>query len=103
VAKQAASRDVLTSPARLDQVLRAAGGALVFDGRGANVLDFALALRGVTSDRLMTLRLPGNSVGTGAGYRGERHEPLARDLFAAVRAERVGGFVAAHPELVGRD
>jgi LCP family protein required for cell wall assembly len=100
---QAFSRDVVTNPIKLDAVLRAAGQSLVFDGRGHSVADYAFALRGIRSASIVMIKLPGEGIGVGDAYRGERLKPLADEFFAAVRAESVDEFVLAHPELLNKD
>jgi anionic cell wall polymer biosynthesis LytR-Cps2A-Psr (LCP) family protein len=91
--------DLVTNPAGLDRVLRAVGDALVFDGRGHRVIDFAFALRRVTAQRITLVDLPGGSVfSSGGRYLGEELEPVAEDFLAAVRENRVGPFLAEHPE-----
>lgn len=97
--REAFAQDVVTDPAKLDRVLRAAGDALVFDGRGQRVIDFAFALRRVTADRITLVDLPGSSVFDGGSYLGERLDPLADEFLAAVRDHRVRRFLSAHPEL----
>jgi polyisoprenyl-teichoic acid--peptidoglycan teichoic acid transferase len=93
-------QDLVTNPTRLDRVLRALGDALTFDGRGHRVIDFAFALRRVTAERITLVGLPGGSVfGSGGGYLGEELQPVAEDFLAAVRGNRVGPFLADHPEL----
>ena len=63
MAQQALSKNVVTSPATLDKVLKVAGSALVFDGKGHNVVDWGFALKGVRIATSMTLiRLPGSSL-----------------------------------------
>jgi anionic cell wall polymer biosynthesis LytR-Cps2A-Psr (LCP) family protein len=96
------SQDMARDPVRLDRVLRAVGDALIFDGRGRRVIDFAYALRGVDPADITLIDLPGGSVGRGGGYLGEDLRPVSRQFIAAVRADRADQFVAAHPELVSR-
>jgi polyisoprenyl-teichoic acid--peptidoglycan teichoic acid transferase len=94
------TQDIVTDPIQLDRVLRAIGDALVFDGRGYRVVDFAYALRRVTPERITLVGLPGESVfGSGGGYLGEQLEPVAEDFLAAVRENRVATFLTEHPEL----
>ncbi|MGW0431143.1 LCP family protein [Micromonospora sp. NPDC003197] len=100
---QAFSRDVVTNPLKLDSVLRAAGKSLIFNGRGNDVVDFGFALRGIRSDSIKTVKLPGGGVGMGSAYQGERLESIAEDFFAAVRAETVAEFLLEHPELVNKE
>ncbi|GAA0801878.1 LCP family protein [Spirilliplanes yamanashiensis] len=100
MAAQALSADVVTNPIKLDQVLRAAGQSLTFNGRGNSVVDFAFALKGLRGDDITMVRLKGGGIGTGSNYRGERLEPISQDFFAAVQADTVATFLAAHPELI---
>ncbi|MFC0530884.1 LCP family protein [Phytohabitans kaempferiae] len=99
---QAFSRDVVTNPVKLDNVLRAAGQSLVFNGRGHSVLDYAVALRDIRSNSITMIKLPGRGVGTGSNYRGEELLPPAADFFAAVRNGTVDSFVVSHPEFINK-
>jgi anionic cell wall polymer biosynthesis LytR-Cps2A-Psr (LCP) family protein len=94
------SFSVVTNPVRLDSVLRALKTALVFDGRGRGVADFAYALRNLRPERVAMVSLPGGGVGGGGNYQGERLQPVAKDYFAAVRADTVAAFLATHPKIV---
>ncbi|HWH01874.1 MAG TPA: LCP family protein [Pilimelia sp.] len=96
---QAMSRDVVTNPRKLDAVLRAGGKAVIFDGQGRTVLDFAFALRDLRADSLVMVRLPGDSVGVGGAYQGEQLRPVAKEFLAALRANQLDAFMAQHPEL----
>nr|WP_232534366.1 LCP family protein [Plantactinospora sp. KBS50] len=100
---QAFGRDVLSNPLKLDAVLRAAGESLIFNGRGNDVAEWALALRDLRASSIEMIRLPGEAIGQGSGYRGERLLPVAKDFFASVRADRVGEFLAEHPDLRNKD
>jgi LCP family protein required for cell wall assembly len=100
---QALSKDMVTNLPRLDSVLRAAGESLIFNGRGIKVADFAFALRGIRSDSIQMIKLPGEPVGAGAAYQGERLKPPAKDFFASVQANTVDAFMLAHPEFINKD
>ncbi|MGW5672733.1 LCP family protein [Micromonospora sp. NPDC003776] len=95
---QAFSADVVTNPIKLDRVLRAAGHSLIFNGRGHSVVDFALALKGIRSDSIETIKLPGGPVTIGGAYKGEKLQPAAEDFFAAIRNEQVDAFMLEHPD-----
>jgi LCP family protein required for cell wall assembly len=98
---KASSRDVVTDPVALDRVLRAAGDAMVFDGRGREPIDFAFALRHIRSGSVTTITLPGSGViGAGNDYQGEELQPAAYDILAALREDRLDEYVAGHPEVV---
>jgi anionic cell wall polymer biosynthesis LytR-Cps2A-Psr (LCP) family protein len=99
---QALSKDVVTNPIKLDSVLRAAGQALIFNGRGNGIADYGFALRGIRADDIVMVKLPHSAVGAGSGYRGERFGPVAEDFFAALRAGSIDTFMTGHPELVSQ-
>lgn len=100
MANQALSKDVVTNPLKLDAVLRAAGQALVFNGRGHSVVDFAVALRSLRSESIVMVKLPGGALMNGRKYLGEQLQPVAREFFKAVNAETLDEFMVSHPELV---
>ncbi|BCB79479.1 hypothetical protein GCM10022251_72180 [Phytohabitans flavus] len=99
---QAFSRDVVTNPGKLDAVLRAGGQSLVFNGRGHSVVDYAFTLRNIRSDSITMVKLPGEGVGSGRNYRGERLVSPSEDFFAAVQDDTVDAFMAAHPEMINK-
>ncbi len=98
---QAFSRDVVTNPVKLDEVLRAAGKSLIFNGRGNSLVDYAFALRNIRSQSVTMIKLSGGAVKDANGaYQGERLDPIAEEFFASVRDGTVDDFVLAHPELL---
>jgi polyisoprenyl-teichoic acid--peptidoglycan teichoic acid transferase len=99
---QAFSKDVVTNPLKLDGVLRAAGQSLTFSGRGHSVVDYAVTLRNIRSGSITTIKLPGEGVGTGSNYRGERLLPPSEEFFAAVQKDTVDTFIVSHPELISK-
>lgn len=95
---------MLANPLKLDRVLRAAGDSLTFSGRGHSVVAYALALRRLRAHTVTPVRLRGASVLDASGrYLGERLEPPAAQLFAAVRGQRIGPFLDAHPDLAASE
>ncbi|MEV4343423.1 LCP family protein [Actinoplanes sp. NPDC049596] len=100
MAKQALSKNVVTSPTKLDAVLKAAGKALIFDGNGHNVVDWAFALKNLRSDDMTLIKLPGSSVIVNGDYRGEELAPTASDFFKAVRSDQVQNFIFRNPEYI---
>lgn len=97
---KAFSRDIVTNPVAVDRVIRAAGDALVFDGRGHEPIDFAFALRDLRPSRLVSLSLPAGAVGTGNAYQGEQLQPEALELFAALRGEQLDQFLLEHQDMI---
>jgi LCP family protein required for cell wall assembly len=107
VLKQATGTGVITDPARLDGVLRAAGDALTFDGGGASPVEWAFALRGTGPNSVVMLRTVGHGVfakpGDFSSYQGEELDPAGVSLFRAVRHETLDQWAAENPELVSND
>jgi polyisoprenyl-teichoic acid--peptidoglycan teichoic acid transferase len=99
IADRALSRDVVTDPAALDRVIRAAGDSVVFDGRGNRAVDFAFALRDLRPETLTAARLPTVALDGGGSYQGEQLDPSAEGLFAALRADRLGEYFAENPDM----
>jgi len=99
---QALSRDVVTNPRKLDQVLRAGGQSLIFNGRGHSVVDFGFALKGIRPDSMTMVKLPGYSVIVNGDYRGERLESSAQGFFRALRRGTVDEFLVNNPEFINR-
>ena len=100
LAKQAMSKDVVTSPGKLMKVMGAAGDSLTFSGGGHSVLDWALALKGLNVDDMTTIKLPGGGKFSGSRYLGEELVPSTADFFRAVREDKVAAFLLDHPEYV---
>ena len=98
MASQALGSDVVTNPIKLDRVIRAAGQSLTFNGRGNSVVDFAVALKGIRSENIETIKLPGEPIGTGSAYRGEKFVPAVADFFTALKDEQLDAFMLEHPE-----
>jgi LCP family protein required for cell wall assembly len=97
---KATSLKLITNPARLEGMASAMHEALIFDGRGQRVSDFAYALRGVPGNiTLVTLR--GGSVFSGSSYLGEALDGTSRGFFPAVRSDRCEAYLSAHRDLVG--
>jgi LCP family protein required for cell wall assembly len=94
------SQDVAADPDRLDAVLRALGDALTFSGGDHRMVDFAFALSGLRPETITMVALPGHSLGSGDGYRGEELDRLGTQFIAALRKGTAAQFLAANPELV---
>lgn len=103
IAEQALSKDVVTDPVKLDKVLTAAGKSLTFDGGGHDVLDWAIALRGINPDDLTLIKLPGGGLFDGETYLGEQLEDTAPGFFKSVKSDTVTSYVIDHPEFLQSD
>lgn len=105
VAKQAMTKDVITNPVKLDQVIRAAGKAFTFDSGGVAIEDWLFTLKSVDPGNLVMIK-------TNAGkynpkiINGIYFESLGSEslqLFQAFREDKVDTFIVAHPDWVSAD
>jgi hypothetical protein len=62
------------------------------------VVDWGLALKGIRSDDMTLIKLPGKSLITNGDYQGEALEPSATDFFASVQNDTVSTFLINHPD-----
>jgi LCP family protein required for cell wall assembly len=90
------------NPIALNRLVTALGSALVFDGRGRSIVEFAYALRNLTAQTVTLVGLPGASVIGSSGYLGERLDGVGSSYFAAVRQDRVQAFLDSRSYLVNR-
>ncbi|MFC6564330.1 LCP family protein [Actinoplanes utahensis] len=101
MAKQAMSRDVVTNPAKLLDVMEAAGDSLTFSGGDHSIVEWALELKSLNVDDMVTVKLPAEGINSG-GYQGERLLPEAAGFFQAVREDRLRSFLLDHPEFISK-
>ncbi|GAA2340180.1 LCP family protein [Dactylosporangium salmoneum] len=99
---KATSAGVLTNPQKVDHMLNSIGKAVSFYNNDIPLADWILTLHGITPEHLVTLKANNgqfnSEVVDGQSY--EILDATTRQLLAAVGQDRVGEFVAAHPELV---
>ncbi|MEH1164989.1 LCP family protein [Micromonospora sp. CPCC 205539] len=99
MAKKATDGGTLTSPTKLNQLIKAAGKAFVLDTGGAKIEDLIYTMRGVTSNELTMLKTNnGTFNGNGAGSEALNAETM--EMFRAVRQDKLAEFVFAHPEMM---
>lgn len=103
MAEQALSEDVVTNPAKLLEVLDAAGDSLTFDGGGNSIIDWGLALNAIDTDDMTLIKLPGTGRFENGRYLGEQLGPASEEFFQAVREDRIAAFLLDHPEFVSVD
>ncbi|GAA4214190.1 LCP family protein [Actinocatenispora rupis] len=99
ILKQATSKGTLSDPTKMDRVLKAAGKALTMDLNGYTVVDLALAMRKITSDKITTLQVAHQSLGDGNE---SLQQPVDDQLFKAMRNDDMDNFLLSHPELVSK-
>ncbi|MDI6101468.1 LCP family protein [Actinoplanes sp. NEAU-A12] len=101
MAKQALSRDVVTDPSKLLPIMAAAGDSLTFAGGGHSIVDWAVEMRELNVDDMITVKLPGEGVYEGE-YKGERFLPGVDEFFKAVTEDRVAAFLIDHPTYINQ-
>jgi LCP family protein required for cell wall assembly len=102
IAKKAGRSGVLTNPLKVNSLIKAAGKAFVLDTGGVPVADFMFTLKGVAANDLVLLRT-NNGTFAGNGNGRETISPLSRQMFTAVRQDRLGDFIIANPAVVAKE
>ncbi|WP_433793391.1 LCP family protein [Actinoplanes sp. CA-252034] len=91
----------LSDPTRLRPVIDALGTSLVYVG-GRTPFEYAYALRDLTPDKITTVDLPGEGVGSGGGYLGEQLKDEGRGFIKAIAKGNHRQYLAGHPKLVDK-
>jgi LCP family protein required for cell wall assembly len=102
MAKKAASSGVLTNPIKVNQLIKAAGKAFVLDTGGVPVADFMFTLKGVAAKDMVLLRT-NNGTFAGNSRGNETITPLSRQMFTAVRQDKLGAFILNNPGVVANE
>jgi len=99
MARKAMEQGVMTNPLKLNALLKAAGKAFVLDTGGTPLADFIFTMRGVTANDLVLLR---TNDGTFNGNERGREvlKPISREMFAAVKEDRLAEFILDNPSVV---
>ncbi|GGO07442.1 hypothetical protein GCM10011576_12010 [Micromonospora parathelypteridis] len=99
MARKATDGGMLTKPAKLQQLVKTAGKALVLDTGGVPIENFIFTMRGVTANELTMLKTNnGTFNGNGNGNEALSEETLA--MFRAVKQDKLAEFVFTHPEVI---
>lgn len=97
--KRASSSGIRTNPAKATRLIKAAGKAFVLDTGGVPLADFIFGLRSVAAQDLVLLRTNhGTFAGNGSGRETITRE--SRAMFTAVQQDRLGEFIATHPDVI---
>ncbi|WP_231930990.1 LCP family protein [Micromonospora coriariae] len=99
MARKATDGGALTNPAKLQQLTKAAGKALVLDTGGVAIEKFIFTMRGVTS-RDLTMLKTNNGTFNGNGNQRETLNEETMEMFRAMKQDKLGEFVFAHPEMI---
>lgn len=103
--QEASSTGVLTNPARIDDVITAAGRAFVLDTGGVPIVDFVFTLRGITANDLVLVTTNDGEFNS-AGFSStaaERLTPQSLEMFDAVRTGTLDEYLLANPDAVQQD
>jgi LCP family protein required for cell wall assembly len=109
MAKEALTKGVITDVGKMTKILNAAGKSLTFAGGGNSPIDWALALKDVNVDDMVTIKLPGGgkfeNPANNTGYLGEEFRPasVAEDFFTSVKEDKVAQFLLDNPGIVNMD
>jgi LCP family protein required for cell wall assembly len=99
---EAGRRDLVLHPVLADRLIRTAAAAMVVDVGATSLPDLLFALRGIGPDRVAGVRLPTyDDMIDGISYVVPQ-EPLAPDLFAAVRNDALADWTAENHTWVNR-
>ncbi|MFD6567027.1 LCP family protein [Micromonospora profundi] len=99
MAKKASDGEMLTKPAKLQQLIKAAGKAFVLDTGGTSIESFIYTMRGVTANELTMLKTNnGTFHSTGSGAEALSEETMA--MFRAIKQDKLAEFVFANPQVI---
>lgn len=96
MAKKATSGGIMSNPAKVSKVLKAAGSSLKMDTHGVPVEDFVFGLKGLAAADLIPIKTNGGTFAAENG--GEGTTPETQKLFQAAAEDKLGEFLVSHPE-----
>lgn len=102
MATKAMDAGVLTNPLKINELIKAAGEALLVDTRGVRIEEFVFALRNIAAKDLVMLRANGgdyNGVKVGDEER-ERLDETTLAMFRAVRDDALAEFIVNNPSVL---
>lgn len=105
MADKATSGGVLTNPARLDGLLRAAGDALIVDTNNVALVDFVFTLRGMATGDLISVNTNLGEFNSGQ-INGESVEFLTEEslqMFQAAADDTMAQFLLSNPDFIQAD
>jgi LCP family protein required for cell wall assembly len=101
MAKKATSAGIISNPAKVTNILKAAGSSLKMDTHGVKVTDFLFGLKSLAAADLIPIKTNGGTFATAQGGEGVTDD--TRALFAATAADKLPEFLGTHPELLIND
>ncbi|GIM93156.1 LCP family protein [Paractinoplanes toevensis] len=103
MAKKATSGGILTNPAKVADVLAAAGSSLKMDTHGVKVTDFLFGLKSLAAADLIPIKTNGGTFASVNGGQAEGINDATKELFAATAADKLPAYLGRHPELLIND
>nr|WP_240943143.1 LCP family protein [Planosporangium thailandense] len=105
LAKKTLSAGVVTNPAKLDSVLRAAGEALTVDNGNFKLTDWLFTLKDINPSNVTMIKTNAGTFHSETinGQSFETLDPTSLQLLQSVRDDRLSDFVAQHPDWVNTD
>jgi LCP family protein required for cell wall assembly len=106
IVREAKDQGVTSNPLKAVQVMNAAGRALMVDTQGVPIETWAFTLRNITDNELTMLKTNGgkvNSVVDPVLGSCEVLTPESREMFEALKTDRLDEFVLAHPDFVNAE
>jgi LCP family protein required for cell wall assembly len=100
MAKKATSAGILSNPAKVAQILSAAGSSLKMDTHGVKVNDFLFGLKGLAATDLIPVKTNSGTFAAAPNNAGELVTPVTKELFKATADDKLNEFLAGHPELL---
>jgi LCP family protein required for cell wall assembly len=104
--KGAASRSVVTNPAKLDAVLKATSKAFTFFGNGIAVEDWIFTLKDINPDQVTLIKTNAGNFNPQTLDNGQKVEVFSdasRELFRSVKDGTIDSFIAAHSDWVSTE
>jgi len=103
MAKKASSSGVLTNPAKVANILKAAGSALKMDTHGVGVQDFIFGLKSLAAADLIPVKTNDGTFAPTADQKAETLNPDTMDLFKATADDNLRDFLVRHPQMLISD
>ena len=103
MAKKASSSGVLTNPAKVANILKAAGSALKMDTHGVGVQDFIFGMKSLAAADLIPIKTNDGTYAPTADQRAETLNADTMDLFKATADDNLRDFLVRHPKMLISD
>ena len=103
MAKKASSSGTLTNPAKVANILKAAGSALKMDTHGVGVQDFIFGMKSLAAADLIPIKTNDGTYAPTSDQRAETLNADTMDLFKATASDNLRDFLVRHPQMLISD